>query len=98
MRDVKDKTASLSEALRVLEPGGRFAFIDLFDDPKFYAGRQKALDAITRGGGRIDRASSLSQVLDLKFPLTLGKVLKYAVFVTGVKSSAMEQQARSASD
>lgn len=96
VRDVKDKTVSLAEALRVLEPGGRFAFIDLFDDPKFFAGRQKVLDAITRSGGRIDRASSLSQVLELKFPLTLGKVLKYAVFVSGVKSFATEQQARSA--
>ncbi|MFT3723787.1 MAG: class I SAM-dependent methyltransferase [Hyphomonadaceae bacterium] len=97
VRDVKDKTASLTEAMRVLEPGGRFAFIDLFDDPKFYDGRQKVLDAITRSGGRIDRARSLSQVLDLRFPLNLAKVLKYAVFVSGVKPLAAEQQqARSA--
>lgn len=97
VRDVKDKTASVAEALRVLEPGGRFAFIDLFDDPKFYDGRQKVLDVIARNGGRIDTARSLSQVLSLKFPLNLAKVLKYAVFVSGVKPFAAEQQkARSA--
>jgi SAM-dependent methyltransferase len=97
VRDVKDKTASLAEAMRVLEPGGRFAFIDLFDDPKFYAGRKKVLDAIASSGGRIDRASSLSQVLDLRFPLNLPKVLKYAVIVSGVKPlAATHQKARSA--
>ena len=97
VQDVKDKTASIAEAMRVLEPGGRFAFIDLFDDPKFYGGRQTVLDVITSHGGRIDTASSLSEVLDLRFPLNLAKVLKYAVFVSGVKPLQMEQQeARSA--
>jgi SAM-dependent methyltransferase len=33
VRDARDKTVSIAEALRVLEPGGRFAFVDLFDDP-----------------------------------------------------------------
>jgi SAM-dependent methyltransferase len=33
VRDVEDKTVSIAEALRVLETGGRFAFVDLFDDP-----------------------------------------------------------------
>src|SRR5215831_19666006 len=40
VRDVADKTRSVAEALRVLEPGGRFAFIDLFDDPRIYDTRE----------------------------------------------------------
>lgn len=96
VRDVQDKTASVAEALRVLQPGGRFAFIDLFDDPNFYDGRQKVLDVIADNGGRIDTSRSLSQVLDLRFPLTLAKVLKYAVVVSGVKPLAAKQQAQSA--
>jgi SAM-dependent methyltransferase len=39
VRDAADKTGSVAEALRVLEPGGRFSFVDLFDDPAFYRGR-----------------------------------------------------------
>ncbi|MEZ6031211.1 MAG: class I SAM-dependent methyltransferase [Hyphomonadaceae bacterium] len=98
VRDVADKTASVAEAIRVLEPGGRFAFIDLFDDPKFYDGRQKVLDVIARNGGRVDVSSSLSRVLDLRFPLNLAKVLKYAVFVSGTKPLDMgQEEARTAS-
>src|SRR5262249_11314289 len=43
--DVTDKTASIVEALRVLAPGGAFAFVDVFDDPNFYAGRERVLTA-----------------------------------------------------
>lgn len=83
VQDVKDKTASLAEALRVLAPGGRFAFIDLFDDPKFYRNRQTVLDAVTAGGGIIDTARSLSQLIPLRFPLNLARVLKHAVIISG---------------
>ena len=81
-----DKTAGLGEALRVLESGGRFAFIDLFDDPRLYAGRNRALEVIMAAGGKIGSAQKLSQILEFTFPLNLAKVLKYAVIVTGTKS------------
>jgi SAM-dependent methyltransferase len=87
VRDVPDKTASLAEALRVLEPGGRFAFVDLFDDQGFYAGRDRALEVIVDAGGEIGSAQKLSEILEFRFPLNLAKVLKYAVIVTGTKSS-----------
>ncbi len=91
VRDVADKTVSVTEALRVLAPGGRFAFVDLFDDPKLYAGREHVLEVIARNGGEIESARSLSEVLELRFPLNLAKVLKYAVLVSGTKSLATEQ-------
>lgn len=85
VRDAADKTASLAEALRVLEPGGRFAFIDLFDDPGFYQARERVLDAVRAAGGEIESVRLLTEVFDLRFPMNLRKVLKYAVIVTGTK-------------
>src|SRR6516225_2577809 len=82
VRDVRDKTASLAEALRVLEPGGRFAFVDLFDDEGFYCGRDRALEVIVIAGGKIESARKLSEIFEFRFPLNLAKVLKYAVIVT----------------
>jgi SAM-dependent methyltransferase len=91
VRDVEDKTISVAEALRVLAPGGRFAFVDLFDDPKIYDGREHALEVIARNGGEIASARTLSDVLELRFPLNLAQVLKYAVLLSGTKSFAVEQ-------
>jgi SAM-dependent methyltransferase len=88
VRDVADKTRSVAEALRVLEPGGRFAFVDLFDDPHIYGTRGHVLKVIESNGGEIASARSLSAVLELHFPLNLAQVLKYAVLVIGTKSFA----------
>ena len=87
-----DKTVSVAEALRVLEPGGRFAFVDLFDDPKLYNGRGHVLKVIAGIGGEIESSRNLTDMLDLRFPLTLAKVLKYAVLVSGTKSLPTERQ------
>jgi SAM-dependent methyltransferase len=86
VRDVVDKTVSIAEALRVLEPFGRFAFVDLFDDPGFYPERERVLGAVRDAGGEIESVRKLTEILDLRFPMNLGKVLKYAVIVTGTKS------------
>jgi len=85
---VQDKTVSIAEALRVLETGGRFAFVDLFDDPRLYDGRHQVLRAIESTGGKVESARRLSEVLELPFPLNLAKVLKYAVLVSGTKPLA----------
>ena len=90
VRDVEDKTVSVAEALRVLEPGGRFAFVDLFDDPRLYDGRDQVLKVIASAGGEVESSRSLSEILELRFPLNLAKVLKYAVLVIGTKSRAVE--------
>jgi hypothetical protein len=62
VRDVADRTASVAEALRVLEPGGRFAFVDLFDDEKVYSGRDRVLCVIASAGGAVE-----SDVSDLDY-------------------------------
>jgi SAM-dependent methyltransferase len=86
VRDVEVKTVSVAEALRVLEPGGRFAFVDLFDDARLYDGRDLVLQVIASAGGEVESSRSLSEILELRFPLNLAKVLKYAVLVSGTKS------------
>ena len=91
VRDVEDKTVSVAEALRVLAPGGRFAFVDLFDDPRLYDGRDQVLQVIVSAGGEVETSRSLSEILELRFPLNLAKVLKYAVLVRGTKSLAAER-------
>ena len=91
VRDVEDKTVSVAEPLRVLEPGGRFAFVDLFDDPRLYDGRDQVLKVIASAGGEVESSRSLSEVLELRFPLNLARVLKYAVLMSGTKALAAER-------
>ena len=87
VNDVADKTQSITEALRVLAPQGRFAFFDLFADPTFYPGQDAVRAAIKAAGGEIERMMHYSQIEPLPFPLDSPKVLKYAVLVVGRKSN-----------
>ncbi len=41
VKPVDDKREVVREALRILKPGGAFAFIDYFYDPKYYANSQQ---------------------------------------------------------
>ena len=86
VQDVVNKADSISEALRVLAPGGTFTFFDLFDDPQHFSGRESIRRAIAEQGGRITSEKRLSEILPLPFPLDTAKVLKYAVLVCGEKT------------
>jgi len=88
VRDVPDKAQCLSEALRVLRPAGTFAFVDLFDDVRFFGGRSRVLGVIARAGGQVESAQNLSELLPLGFPLNSAKVLRHAVLVRGTKAPA----------
>jgi SAM-dependent methyltransferase len=87
VKDVRDKAIGLTEAIRVLRSGGRFAFVDLFDDPGAYHGRERVIEAIAEAGGELESARCLSEIALLKWPMGTGKVLKYAVVVAGMKRS-----------
>jgi SAM-dependent methyltransferase len=88
VKDVPDKAIGLTEAIRVLEPGGRFVFVDLFDDPGTYHGRERVIEALTTADGELVSARCLSEIVPLKWPMSIGKVLKYAVVVAGTKRAA----------
>jgi hypothetical protein len=46
---------------------------------------------IVGAGGEVESARSLSEILELRFPLSLANVLVYAVLVSGTESLAAEQ-------
>ena len=86
VEDVADKTRSIAEALRVLEPNGRFAFFDLFADPSFYPAQQAVRASVEAAHGEIELMREYSKIEPLPFPLDSPKVLKYAVLIAGRKS------------
>jgi ubiquinone/menaquinone biosynthesis C-methylase UbiE len=88
--DVEDKTVSLREAVSRLRPGGRFAFIDLFGDPKFYPSRQAIEAAITASGGSIEEWEPLAGLMRLPFPLKHKRVLGHGELISGTR---LEDQA-----
>src|SRR6186997_328116 len=83
--DVARKSDGAVEALRVLRPGGRYVFLDLFGDPAFYPSLDDVRDAIATAGGSIVEFSSLVTWLPLPFPLRHPKVLGHAMLIVGAK-------------
>ncbi len=85
IRDLTDKTLAVGEALRVLRPGGRYAFLDLFADPGSFRSFEHVRRAITQAGAEIEEATRLSAHLRLPFPLNGPQVLGRAVLIAGTK-------------
>jgi ubiquinone/menaquinone biosynthesis C-methylase UbiE len=83
VRECEDRTDAVTEALRVLRPGGRFAFLDLFDDPTPFTSAQHVLDAVARAGCTVSRDEPLDSLLPLPYPLGGAQVLGYARLVCG---------------
>lgn len=86
--DVERTSDGVIEALRVLRPGGRYVFLDLFGDPAFYPSTEDVRGAIGRAGASILEFDSLADYLSLPFPLRHPKVLGYAMLIVGTKPSA----------
>ena len=93
VRDAKDKTDSLAEALRVLRPGGRFAFVDPFADERVYGSRVRARSTLIAAGAEVDAERPLTEIFGLGFPMNLPQVLGHAVLITGTKSNRNEETA-----
>ncbi len=85
MREVERKSDGLIEALRVLRPGGRYVFLDLFGDPAIYTSVEDVRRAISGAGASIVELGSLADFLPLPFPLRHPKVLGHAVLIVGAK-------------
>jgi SAM-dependent methyltransferase len=83
--DVERKSDAVVEALRVLRPGGRYVFLDLFGDPAFYPSVDDVRETIVRAGASIVEFGSLGDALPLPFPLRHPKVLGHAMLMVGTK-------------
>ena len=85
VQDVESKIESLFEALRVLKINGRFAFFDLFNDKRFYSGKQIILEEISKHGAKNVEYKNIQDILELPFPLNGSKSLRYGVLISGEK-------------
>jgi len=83
--DAADRTLPLTEALRVLAPGGSFLFLDLFDDRRHFGGFDRVTAVIEAAGGRIESISRLREILPLPYPLDTRNALRSAVIIRGSK-------------
>ena len=81
-----DKTKVMQEALRVLRPGGRFIFMDLFDDSRSFPPHRALLEAIGGANCRVETDEPLASLMPLPYPLNTGKALRYARVLAGTKN------------
>lgn len=86
VRECVDRTEPVAEALRVLRPGGRFAFLDLFSDPASFTSPSHVREAVSRSGCAISRDEPLAAILPLPYPLSGPRVLGHARVMTGIRS------------
>jgi ubiquinone/menaquinone biosynthesis C-methylase UbiE len=87
VRECPDRTDAMAEALRVLRPGGTFAFLDLFSDPVPFTSAAHVLEVVQACGCRVTQDAPLMQFLPLPFPLNGAKVLGHARLITGRRIS-----------
>jgi len=88
VREAPDRADAITEALRVLRPGGRFVFLDLFRAPGHFTSIQHVRDAVSRAGGSITQERVLQELLPLPYPLHDGKVLGHAMLLTGIRDQS----------
>ncbi|MEK5445078.1 class I SAM-dependent methyltransferase [Fredinandcohnia sp. FSL W7-1320] len=85
VKDRRDKTEVIKEALRVLKPGGVFVFLDLFMDENIFGDEKELINNIKKHG--ISELNSSKLAEEIKLPkLLLGKkVLGNAMIFDGRK-------------
>jgi ubiquinone/menaquinone biosynthesis C-methylase UbiE len=88
VRDESDKLNIIREALRIVKPGGYYAFLDLFEDQHFYPSLGDVRSTIEQSGCTITIDKSLSELMALPFPLNGKKALRYARLIAGIRSIA----------
>jgi len=85
VKDRENKTEVIKEALRVLKPGGKFVFLDLFMDEKIFGDEKELLNVLKKQG--VSELNSYKLTEEMKLPkLVLNKkVLGNAMILSGRK-------------
>ncbi|MEH7300435.1 class I SAM-dependent methyltransferase [Neobacillus drentensis] len=85
VKDSKNKTEVMKEALRVLKPGGEFVFLDLFMDEKIFGDEKELLNDLKKHGVSELNSSKLAKEMKLPKLLLNKKVLGNAMVLSGRK-------------
>ncbi|MEH7515430.1 class I SAM-dependent methyltransferase [Gottfriedia acidiceleris] len=85
VKDRSNKIDVIKEALRVLKPGGKFAFLDLFMDEKIFGDENELLNDLKKYGISELNSSKLDKEIKLPKFLLNKKVLGNAVILSGRK-------------
>lgn len=85
VRELRDKTESLTEALRVLRPGGIFVLLDLFASSDAFPRPQLVRERLEAGGAVGVSEDPLSSLMPLPFPLNGKRFLNRARLISGEK-------------
>ncbi|QUG86951.1 class I SAM-dependent methyltransferase [Bacillus nitratireducens] len=85
VQDKENKTEVIKEALRVLKPGGKFVFLDLFMDEKIFEDERGLLNELKKHG--VSELNSYKLAEEIKLPKLLlnKKVLGNAMILNGRK-------------
>ncbi|MFL0404888.1 class I SAM-dependent methyltransferase [Bacillus nitratireducens] len=85
VQDKENKTEVIKEALRVLKPGGKFIFLDLFMDEKIFEDERGLLNELKKHG--VSELNSYKLAEEIKLPKLLlnKKVLGNAMILNGWK-------------
>jgi ubiquinone/menaquinone biosynthesis C-methylase UbiE len=85
VKDRKNKTEVIKEALRVLKPGGEFVFLDLFKDEKVFGDEKELLKVLKMHGVSELNSCKLAEVIKLPKLLLNKKILGNAMIMSGRK-------------
>lgn len=85
VKDKRNKIEVMTEALRVLKPGGTFVFLDLFMDEKVFGDEKELLSALKKQGVCELKSNGLAKEIKLPKLLLNKKVLGNAMILSGRK-------------
>lgn len=85
VKEKRNKTEVIEEALRVLKPGGEFVFLDLFMDEKIFGDKQALCQSLMKHGVTELKSYNLAEEIKLPKLLLNKKVLGHAMILRGKK-------------
>ncbi|MGD6846165.1 class I SAM-dependent methyltransferase [Rossellomorea aquimaris] len=92
VKDSKNKTEVIKEALRLVKPGGTFVFMDLFMDESTFGKKTELVADLTKHGEIELNDDKLTDILPLPKILRNKKVLGNAMVLSGKKANKAQSR------